>query len=98
MHYEIEVREHAHGSDPDGEPPIGGQRWAALKVFGADGIARPLTFESPEELRAYAYRNPCLARIVAGGGDRGGGAGGTAPPGGGPAQTPPPPRSGRAPP
>jgi hypothetical protein len=58
MHYEIEIREHDHGSGP------GGQRWAAFKAFGTDGIARPLTFESPEEPRDYAYRNPCLARIV----------------------------------
>ena len=54
MHYEIEIREHDHGSGP------GGQRWA----FGTDGIARPLLFESPDEPRDYAYRNPCLARIV----------------------------------
>ena len=55
MHYEIEIREHDH---------VGGQRWAAFKVFGADGIARPLTFESFEEPRDYACRNPCLARVV----------------------------------
>ena len=65
MHYEIEIREHDHGSGPDGEPPTGGQRWAAFKAFGTDGIARPLLFESPDEPRDYAYRNPCLARIVA---------------------------------
>ena len=64
MHYEIEIREHDHGSSLGGKPPTGGQRWAALKAFGTDGIARPLTFGSPEELRDYAYRNPCLARIV----------------------------------
>jgi hypothetical protein len=64
MHYEIEIREHDHGRGPDGEPPTGGQRWAAFKAFGADGIARPLTFGSREEPRDYAYRNPCLARIV----------------------------------
>jgi hypothetical protein len=64
MHYEIEIREHDHGSGPDGKLLAGGQRWAAFKTFGTDGIARPLTFESPEELLDYAYRNPCLARIV----------------------------------
>ena len=54
-HYEIEVPEH--------EPDFVGA-WHPVRVFRADVIPTPLTFDTLDEARGYIARTAAEARVV----------------------------------
>ena len=64
MHYEIEQagpgREHGPNVGTRAEP----DRWHVVKVFNADAVPTPLTFDTLEQGRTYVARTAGTLRIV----------------------------------
>ena len=65
MRYEVEQA----GAGEEHRPAVGThtepERWHVVRVFNADAVPMPLTFDTLEQARAYTLRAPGPLRIVA---------------------------------
>ena len=65
MHYEVEQA----GAGEEHRPAVGThtepEHWHVVRVFNADAVPMPLTFDTLEQARAYTLRSPGPLRIVA---------------------------------
>ena len=64
MHYEIEQA----GAGDEHRPAVGTraepERWHVVRVFNADAVPMPLTFDTLDQARTYLARTPGTLRIV----------------------------------
>ena len=64
MHYEIEQaglgREHGPDVGTHAEP----ERWHVVRVFNADAVPMPLTFDTVDQALAYVARSSGTLRVV----------------------------------
>jgi hypothetical protein len=64
MYYEIEQA----GAGDEHRPDVGThaepERWHVVRVFDADAVPTPLTFDTLEQARAYTLRAPGPLRVV----------------------------------
>ena len=64
MRYEIEQA----GAGEEHRPAVGThtepERWHVVRVFNADAVPMPLTFEALQQALAYVARTPGTLRIV----------------------------------
>ena len=58
MHYEVER------ASPDVETNAEPERWHVVRVFNADAVPMPLTFDTIDRALAYVARTPGTLRIV----------------------------------
>jgi hypothetical protein len=65
MHYEIEQAGDGSEHRPDVGTHAEPERWHVVRVFNADAVPMPLTFDTLEQARAYTLRAPGPLRIVA---------------------------------
>ena len=64
MHYEIEQAGLGHEHGPDVGTHAEPERWHVVRVFNADAVPMPLTFDTLDQALAYTYRTPGTLRIV----------------------------------
>jgi hypothetical protein len=64
MHYEIEQAGLGREPGPDVGTHAEPERWHVVKVFNADAVPMPLTFEALTQALAYVARTPGTLRVV----------------------------------
>ena len=64
MHYEIEQAGAGGGHRPDVGTHAEPEGWHVVKVFNADAVPMPLTFDTLEQALAYVGRMPGTLRVV----------------------------------
>jgi hypothetical protein len=63
-HYEIEQAGDGSKHRPDVGTHVAPERWRVVRVFNADAVPMPLTFDTLEQALAYVIRMPGTLRVV----------------------------------